>query len=62
MTITPYKKVFKRLETDKEFIARLGSEGMWLRYWQRDYTGEALDEAVWSTFRKQRRIIEDVAK
>ena len=80
-----YRSVFKRVETDDEFRARLramsiysvvvetkatriGYYGIPVSYVDRkfyslvDLKGEALDDAVWSARKLQRRIVEDVTK
>lgn len=47
-------RVFKRLETDAEFKARLKAAGCTVFY-----SGEALDNEAWGYYRKQRRIVDD---
>jgi hypothetical protein len=49
------KKVFKRMETDYEFRARLGIER------KTEYWGEGLDNYAWTYHRAQRRIVDDFA-
>lgn len=51
-----YRAVFKRLETDAEFRARLRTHGF---YTLED--GEGLDDTAWRNKKMQRRIVEDVA-
>jgi hypothetical protein len=49
-------RVFKRLETDAEFRARIEkTRGYVSSYWR----GAELDDHVWANHRAQRRIIED---
>lgn len=51
--------VFKRLETDAEFIARVKAKFSWWMQFSMMYpTGAELDERAWDTFKMQRRIIE----
>lgn len=45
--------MFKRLETDAEFRARLA--GHYLPSW---HSGAAIDDYAWTYYRMQRRIIE----
>ncbi len=48
-------RVFKRLETDAEFLARIRDKYKWWGGW-----GYAdLDTAAWEALKMQRRIIED---
>lgn len=47
--------VFKRLETDAEFIARLP----WRPYTHQTLEGDWLDECAWQVFKMQRKIVED---
>jgi hypothetical protein len=46
-------RVYKSLETDEEFRARL--KGYYIPRWN---TGNELDEYVWDQYKKQRRIVE----
>lgn len=48
--------VFKSLETDKEFIARVSLKVPW--YTTSYYAGPGLDDEIWACFQMQRRIIE----
>lgn len=58
--------VFKRLETDAEFLVRLGWTGTnWMRRRVVDdhaRTVENLDELAWRERKTQRRIVEDVTR
>ena len=50
-------RVFKRLETDREFRARVNASD---HAYVSEYTsGKALDDIAWDHYRMQRRIIED---
>lgn len=51
-------RVFKRLETDVEFRARINAlpHGYVSGY----HTGKSLDDVVWNDYRLQRKIIEDM--
>ncbi len=51
--------VFKRLETDTEFIARVRAKYAWWKQFSMTLpTGADLDEQTWCTFKMQRRVIE----
>jgi hypothetical protein len=52
--------VFKRLETDEEYLARLQTQ-RYLSYWERDKKGKDLD-SVGDYYSIPRRIIEDTSK
>lgn len=54
------RTVFKRLETDKEFGARLVAAGLG-RWDILGMSGNALDEYGWRWRKMQRRLIEDFA-
>lgn len=47
--------VFKSLETDKEFTARVNEKHPWFKSY---YAGPGLDDEVWECFQMQRRIVE----
>ena len=52
--------VFKRLETDQEFIQRLADQHEYLPPWASHARGEELDNYAWGHLRRQRRIVEEV--
>lgn len=47
--------VFKSLETDKEFVARLKQRFPWYSSY---YSGQGIDDEAWACFQVQRKIIE----
>lgn len=48
--------VYKSLETDREFVARVREKYPW--YSGTYYAGAMLDDEVWDAFKMQRRIVE----
>ena len=56
------KLIYKRLETDAEFAQRVNNGPMYYQGSFDQVVGDALDEAIWNIFGKQRRIIEVVPK
>ncbi len=57
MSLERRGSVFKRLETDREFLARLPSfHDTWVS--PNELTGETLDFYAWNLFKMQRKIIE----
>jgi hypothetical protein len=55
------RRVFKRLETDAEFLERMTARASWARREAKDLDGETLDFFAWWNFKMERKIVEDVA-